>query len=270
MYYSSLMPKLIEIEGSTKVESIIKICEFLEKIGFKSDGFCFTLRNYAIAYQTQIGWTVIKDGSIIAMQLQTVDQILKYIGVELLEETSVDANFHNQVMIDIETMGKNTSAPIISIAAVIFSIIDGKLLIGSSFHEYVSLKSSMMCGGIPDAETILWWMRQSDEARSQFEREKGILLPEALIKLAAFIQPDDCVWGNGPTFDLSILKTAYERNYLPVPWNHQNERCLRTVVALNPSIKENHEFKGTKHNALDDCINQIEYLFQTLVSKQLV
>lgn len=181
-------------------------------------------------------------------------------------------NFHNQVMIDIETMGKNTSAPIISIAAVRFHIENGELNIDvlRAFHEYVSLKSSMMCGGIPDAETILWWMQQPDEARSQFEREKGILLPKALVKLAAFIQPDDCVWGNGPTFDLSILKSAYERNYLTVPWNHQNERCLRTIVALNPSIKENHQFKGTKHNALDDCINQIKYLFQTLVSKQLV
>jgi hypothetical protein len=65
-------------------------------------------------------------------------------------------------MIDLETMGNKPNAPIVSIGAVFFDPSTGEL---GGFYRVVSLKSSVDGGAIPDPETIMWWMQQSEEAR---------------------------------------------------------------------------------------------------------
>lgn len=71
----------------------------------------------------------------------------------------------NHLMIDLETMGNKPSAPIVSIGAVIFDPSTGEF--GPDFYRVVSLKSSVDGGAVPDADTIMWWMQQSEEARHQ-------------------------------------------------------------------------------------------------------
>ena len=75
---------------------------------------------------------------------------------------------YENVMIDLETMGVNNNAAIIAIGAVAFDF-EGNL--GYHFYQTITLQSSVENGGIMDASTVLWWMRQSDEARKEFERE---------------------------------------------------------------------------------------------------
>lgn len=70
----------------------------------------------------------------------------------------------NHLMIDLETMGNKPNAPIVSIGAVFFEPSTGEL--GEEFYRVVSLKSSMDGGAVPDPDTIMWWMQQSEEARS--------------------------------------------------------------------------------------------------------
>lgn len=69
----------------------------------------------------------------------------------------------NNLMIDLETMGKNKDAPIVSIGAVFFTPETGD--IGQEFYTVVSLESAMGQGATPDGDTILWWLKQSSEAR---------------------------------------------------------------------------------------------------------
>ena len=68
----------------------------------------------------------------------------------------------NNLMIDLETMGKNKDAPIVSIGAVFFTPETGD--IGQEFYAVVSLESAMEQGATPDGDTILWWLKQSPEA----------------------------------------------------------------------------------------------------------
>ena len=77
------------------------------------------------------------------------------------------------------------------------------------------------------------------------------------------------VWSNGSSFDISILQTALQKYNIKEPWYYRNIRDVRTVVSLFPVIKNEHIFKGTLHNAIDDCINQIEYLTKTLKFLQI-
>ncbi len=61
-------------------------------------------------------------------------------------------------MLDLETMGNTSNAAIISIAAVYFD----ETGVGRSFYHKVSLGSSCAIGLEMDADTVLWWLKQSD------------------------------------------------------------------------------------------------------------
>lgn len=113
---------------------------------------------------------------------------------------------NEHLMIDEETMGKKSTAPILSIGAVFFNPCSGE--IGKKFYATVSLESEMAIGAIAEPETIIWWLKQSSEARAAITSDQAIPVSEALFNLSEFVvanceQPKYLkVWGNGP---LSIM-----------------------------------------------------------------
>ena len=168
------------------------------------------------------------------------------------------------IMIDLEALGTKPDAAIIAIGAVSFDL-QAKTL-GDEFYIVVDLASAMEAGGTVDASTILWWMQRSEEARGEFKR-KGVLITDALgnfsrwIELFGFGQING-VWGNGATFDNVILRSAFNRLEIPVPWTYRQDRCFRTVKALHPQIEV--PLEGTPHNALADAKWQARYLMEVL------
>lgn len=165
---------------------------------------------------------------------------------------------YENVMIDLETMGVNNNAAIIAIGAVVFDF-EGN--IGPTFYETISLQSSVENGGVIDPSTVLWWMRQSDEARKEFEREGSYevcVLDSFENWLLSFSEDNMKVWGNGASFDNVILANAYRRYAFEVPWKYYNDRCYRTMKNLHPEIMMERE--GTHHNALADAISQAKHL----------
>lgn len=165
------------------------------------------------------------------------------------------------VMIDIETLGNTSASAIISIGAVRFDIDTGE--IGDKFHLKVSLDSSVNLGLKMNPSTVLWWLEQTKEAQDKMFKNPDnvpiVPISQALLSLQAFISKEDIVWGNSARFDLGILGDAYNLTTLRIPWNFRNERCLRTLVAFAPHIKEEWERSGISHDAQDDCLNQINY-----------
>lgn len=164
---------------------------------------------------------------------------------------------YDHLMVDIETMGTGFNSAIVSIAAVEFDIDTG--LTGRTFQIKVSLKSCLDVGMKVDADTILWWMQQSEEARAGFGGCTTVSIRRALLDFSSFCHSDYKVWGNSARFDLGILENAYKRVGMPVPWKYYNERCVRTLASICPELKDKTEFIGTKHNPVDDCYYQIEY-----------
>lgn len=141
----------------------------------------------------------------------------------------------NNLMVDLETMGKKPNAPVVSIGAVFFDPQSGE--IGPEFYTAVSLESAMEQGAVPDGDTILWWLRQSPEARAAICAD-AVSVTTALIEFNDFItcHADDLkylkVWGNGANFDNVILRGAFERASLPCLWNYRNDHDVRTMVTL--------------------------------------
>lgn len=174
---------------------------------------------------------------------------------------------HN-VMLDIETLGKGPQAPILSIAAVLFDLKTGD--VGPSFYAVVDLESELDRGAVPDADTIYWWLAQSEAARAAITAEPREMNVDVLKRLGGFVQ-SECndldivqVWGNGSTFDNTILRSAYQRCGIVPFWCFWNDCDVRTTVKAGLEIgfnpKKEMPFMGVRHNPLDDAIHQIKYV----------
>ncbi|WP_097330510.1 exonuclease [Escherichia coli] len=170
------------------------------------------------------------------------------------------------LMIDLETMGTNTNAPIVVIGAVFFDPQTGE--IGPVFYIVISLTDAMNTGAVPDGGTIEWWLKQSSEARAAILTDQ-VKLKDALSRFREFIHEysDEKfvqVWGNGATFDNAILRRSYERQGIPCPWRYYNDRDVRTIVELGKTIDFDARivipFEGVRHNALDDARHQAKYV----------
>ncbi|WP_247152132.1 exonuclease, partial [Escherichia coli] len=153
------------------------------------------------------------------------------------EITSTSRVWHH-LMIDLETMGTNSNAPIVVIGAVFFDPQTGE--IGPIFYVVISLVDAMDKGAVPDGSTIEWWLAQSSEARSA-TLVNQIPLDDALLQLREFIDENSGeffvrVWGNGANFDNVILRRSYERQGIPCPWRWSNDRDVRTIVELGKAI----------------------------------
>ncbi|UXF02379.1 3'-5' exoribonuclease [Escherichia coli] len=204
----------------------------------------------------------------------TADPLIAVNGHHVITSTS---RVWYHLMIDLETMGTNTNAPIVVIGAVFFDPQTGE--IGPVFYIVVSLTDAMNTGAVPDGGTIEWWLKQSSEARAAILTDQ-VKLRDALSRFREFINEysDEKfvqVWGNGATFDNAILRTSYERLDIPCPWRYHNDRDVRTIVELGKTIDFDARtvipFEGVRHNALDDARHQAKYvsaIWQKLIPNQ--
>jgi hypothetical protein len=172
----------------------------------------------------------------------------------------------NDLMIDLETMGKSNNAPIFELAAAFFNPETAE--VGETFRQLISLESCAECGLTMDASTVLWWMEQADDARPKSDWDFKPL-PIVLMAFHDFVKANSSIakvmpWGNGATFDLGILKNAFNACHAPTPWLFFNELDVRTVVRLGRMVgfdpKKDMPFEGVKHSALDDVTHQIKYV----------
>ncbi|HBR5180486.1 TPA: 3'-5' exoribonuclease, partial [Klebsiella pneumoniae] len=173
------------------------------------------------------------------------------------------------VMVDLETMGKKHNAPIVAIGAVVFDPATGS--IGESFYKVVCLESSVNWGAVIDPSTVIWWLKQSSEARSAIVNDDAIPLLDALLQFREFVSDNVAggskkaqVWGNGASFDNSILRSSYDCIAEDYPWEYWNDRDVRTMVEIGQAIsfdpKTTIPFEGSRHNALADAIHQARYV----------
>ena len=208
--------------------------------------------------------------------------------VHQTDSVDIESGHHNKeedqpidyvhVMVDLETMGKKHNAPIVAIGAVVFDPATGS--IGESFYKVVCLESSVNWGAVIDPSTVIWWLKQSSEARSAIVNDDAIPLQDALLQFREFVSDNVAggskkaqVWGNGASFDNSILRSSYDCIAEDYPWEYWNDRDVRTMVELGQAIgfdpKTTIPFEGDRHNALADAIHQARYvsaIWQRIIS----
>ena len=165
------------------------------------------------------------------------------------------------VMIDIETLGTKSNCPVISIGAVAFDL----TTIHGSFYTALDVEEQIDSGKrIADASTIKWWMGQSGAAKTVFKEN-----PEdtkfGLQQLALFLSSFDdfYVWGNGATFDITILESIFDSYGVEIPWKYNRIMDQRTIKRfLGKDVKLKRE--GVYHNAVDDATTQAKFIQECL------
>ena len=174
---------------------------------------------------------------------------------------------HENVMVDLETLGRRAGCVVLSIGAVAF----GPQGLGKEMYCVVSTDSCTAAGLHIDPDTLKWWEGKEEAARAVLtlakEKPEGVLdLAPAMQQLTEFLCSFGIkrvkVWGNGSDFDNAILANCYAAAGQDMPWEFWNNRCYRTLKSLKPQIKMARQ--GTYHNALDDAKSQALHAIELL------
>lgn len=183
----------------------------------------------------------------------------------------------NHLIINLELMGANPSAPVAAIGAVFFEPSTG--CTGKRFYIRVDFASDMTAGAVADGDTIKWWMAQSSESRAELIADFALPLALALEQFSQFIDDNQYpagrkylrVWGTHATI---TLRAAYARIGAEMPWDWRTALDVHTVVemghALGHDPKRNSAFAGNRHNALDNAVFQatrVSELWQRMTSQ---
>lgn len=172
---------------------------------------------------------------------------------------------HENIMLDLETLDNRETAVILSIGAVRFDF--DSLTLSTNFYSTVSPEDCQKYGLTIGADTVAWWMRQSQAARDAvFTMNAQNSLKTVLGAFTHFVRdiPESKVWGNGATFDNMIMRNAYRAVGYEIPWAYYHDRCFRTMKAVFPTntplIEKDPQMLGVKHQALDDATRQAKWL----------
>ncbi len=166
------------------------------------------------------------------------------------------------VMLDLETLSTDSNGAIVAIGAVKFD----ESGMYDDFYAVLDLKTVLALDAVMDADTVVWWMNQSDAARKALFH-KDVEKQDMYITLCSFalflgassgVNKAVRMWGNGSDFDCVMLANAYKRAQLKVPWKWSNNRCYRTIKNNFKDVKMKRT--GTHHNALDDAKSQVTHL----------
>lgn len=154
-------------------------------------------------------------------------------------------------LIDLETMGNGSFAPIVAIGGVKFDPY-GDTLGDDEFYTAVDLESSMRIGMQPDASTIKWWMMQSDAARQALLVEDAVDILDALTDFTVWYRGAEKFWCRGATFDAVILGNAFQLlGQVKAPWSFRDVLDVRVLEEITGLGKT--KVGGTEHHALDDA-----------------
>lgn len=172
------------------------------------------------------------------------------------------------LMVDLETLGTSSTAPITSIGAVFFDPRnEGKHSKAAGFFETVNPQSCINIGADAAVDSFEFWMSQPREARAPYMK-KGKPITEAVKNFKKWIKTHDVkehdndfwIWCTA-TFDSVILGNTIRLTKSSIPWKMRNVVDLRTHRLLALDLGMENTTVDTDgliiHDPVDDCIRQI-------------
>lgn len=174
------------------------------------------------------------------------------------------------IMVDIETLSTAVNAAVLSIGAVEFDPMTGKI----EREFYYELDLSEQTNRHVDINTMQWWIKQCMVNTDNIEfllknNRKKDAVAYVLHELGAFVNGGAeyamtrvegyekiALWACDPDFDIAILADLYKEHNLPVPWKFSEPKSVRTVRMLTQLAGMEIPTQEADHNALNDCIRQ--------------
>lgn len=201
----------------------------------------------------------------------------------------------NDIMLDIETLGKDSGCEVLSVGALRFDRSAPDLSGAEPFYRVLRLRdrpSAYRHLFKVDADTLCWWMGQGDQARTSIFGEEAqktaVTAPAMWEELRSFLVRGEVkrLWSNGPMFDERIVRDAMSSFGLVLPVEYRASRCCRTKyddanlwwgndakkrLAAAEIRRVPEAGRLPKHHALGDCWRQaahIQEIHQSAYSAQ--
>ena len=149
------------------------------------------------------------------------------------------------LMVDIETMGRNSHAPVIEIAVVCFD----HLNVYDRFHSYVMPDFGVSA---PEPATLAWWVEQEVDMPLRVDAPD---FHDVIRKLGGWVRSIEVegVWANAPSFDLVILHNLAQVSGTEMPWDHKLYRDFRTIRKCHAGLGVERVDPTVKHDAVADA-----------------
>lgn len=167
------------------------------------------------------------------------------------------------VMIDIETLGLDSHALVLSIGAIPFDCVgrDGPWF-GDPFFAVPDMLEQILSGRTIERSTQLFWSAQSEQASNHWRNPlRTLAVRSALAELSDFLKDAPRIWANGIVFDIGVLNDLYRQVGMTPPWKYNAVRDARTLYDIMPHqdgrLWVNPEADGVPHHPVTDCRVQI-------------
>ncbi len=166
------------------------------------------------------------------------------------------------VMIDFETFGNGPNKCICQVGAVYFDSETGEL--GKEILLNIDAADHVKEGGVIDADTVYWWLQQSEEARKSItDRTKMQRVHSAMSELNEFLADASRIWSHA-TFDFVTLMDTLKQLHIKPLSSYRAGMDLRTLVYLAGISVKDFPREGTHHDGLADSKHQVKYCVAAL------
>ena len=172
----------------------------------------------------------------------------------------------NHIVLDLETLGTNRNAPILSIGLVTIKDLE---IVHTEYIKVDAVEQEELFGRVSDEDTIKWWRNQLETEEGKIAWDSAVYRPSSVNSALYDVHKvlaeaeDFLLWGNANTFDNEILRSLCEAADIPA-WSFRKDRDFRTLRALFKEKVPEPEFQGIRHTAIDDAMHEARYLIQIL------
>lgn len=163
------------------------------------------------------------------------------------------------VMIDFESFGTGPKAALCQVGACYFDKTTGD--IGRKVRWHIDARTHQKLGAVLDADTVYWWLSQSEEARKSLVPEDKTLfysIEEAMEGLNCFLANAERIWSHA-TFDFVLLTNTLRSLGIKPSFSYRAGMDLRTLTYLAKVSPSDFPREGIHHDGLDDAIFQVKY-----------
>lgn len=164
-------------------------------------------------------------------------------------------------MLDIETADTEPTARILTVGFLLFDPYgDGSE--DKGYHWVVP--DSLNVGRTINIDTLRWWLRQGELARSQAFLAQQAEPNKFLEEFGEVVKQAEVVWANDPDFDCVLMNNFLKPHGMRLDF--RKNRSIRTLrgmfdfeTIISPSF--------VAHNALEDCKYQADTVRQVYQDK---
>jgi hypothetical protein len=176
------------------------------------------------------------------------------------------------IMLDLELVSSDKDAAIVSIGACAFAPLSGpepslEDVRANGFDVAINLATALKVGMSFDPKNFYWWLQQPRNVREAIMADPQPVRDalSGFRKYLAHHSGDNPkrlrLWAMPAAGDIVILENAYAAIGSRVPWLAKNRRCLSTIKAILPVLRDEwpsrREPADGKHIAIVDVHRQI-------------